>query len=99
MNNNRRNSKDRVITLLISFNRLVHRIMKLKVKDKQALGLLADALQINKQMLTLMRKEKISFEFVRQTFSLIIEVAKETVSKWLFRYNLTPLTAIKTCSQ
>ena len=89
--------KDRVITLLTNFNRLALKAMKLKVKDRQALGLLAEAIQINKQMLSLAKDNKISLEFVRQTFSVIAAVAKETVSKWLFRYNLTPLMALKLC--
>ena len=89
--------KDRVITLLTSFNRLTLKVMKLKVKDRQALGLLAEAMQINKQMLSLAKDNKISFEFVRQTFSVIAAVVKETISKWLFRYNLTPLMALKLC--
>ena len=96
-NNSSDDKKDRVITLLTNFNRLTLRVMKLKVKDRQALGLLAEAMQINKQMLSLVKDNKISFEFVRQTFSVIAAVVKETVSKWLFRYNLTPLMALKLC--
>ena len=91
------NQKERVITLLTNFNRLTLKVMKLKVKDRQALGLLAEAMQINKQMLSLAKDNKISLEFVRQTFSVIAAVVKETVSKWLFRYNLTPLMALKLC--
>lgn len=91
------NQKERVITLLTNFNRLTLKVMKLKVKDRQALGLLAEAMQINKQMLSLAKDNKISFEFVRQTFSVIAAVVKETISKWLFRYNLTPLMALKLC--
>lgn len=96
-NNSSDDKKDRVITLLTNFNRLALKVMKLKVKDRQALGLLAEAIQINKQMLFLAKDNKISLEFVRQTFSVIATVAKETVSKWLFRYNLTPLIALKLC--
>ena len=93
-NKNPLNSKkDRVVALLISFNRLISKILKLKVKDKQALGLLAEALQINKQMLLLAKDNKISLEFVRQTFSVISVFVKEIVSKWLSRYYLTPLMA------
>jgi len=88
------NRKDRVIALLIIFNRLISKVLRLKVKDKQALGLLAEALQINKQILSLIKDNKISLEFVRQTFSLISVLMKEIVSKWL-RYHLTPLLAMK----
>jgi len=94
MENSNNNKKDRVIALLISFNRLASKVLRLKVKDKQALGLLAEALQINKQILSLAKDNKISLEFVRQTFSLISIFVKEVVSKWL-RYNLTPLLAMK----
>lgn len=94
MKNSNNNKKDRVITLLINFNRLTSKVLRLKVKDKQALGLLAEALQINKQILSLAKDNKISLEFVRQTFSLISIFVKEVVSKWL-RYNLTPLLAMK----
>jgi len=84
-------SKNEVIKLLISFNKLTSKVMKLKIKDKQALGLLAEAMQINKQMLSLLKDNKISLEFVRQTFAVISGILKEIVSKWLFRYPLTPL--------
>lgn len=84
-------SKKEVINLLISFNKLTSKAMKLKTKDKQALGLLAEALQINKQILSLLKDNKISLEFVRQTFFVILGILKEIVSKWLFRYLLTPL--------
>lgn len=84
-------SKNEVIKLLISFNKLTSRVMKLKIKNKQALGLLAEAMQINKQMLSLFKDNKISLEFVRQTFAVISVILKEIVSKWLFRYLLTPL--------
>ena len=87
------NSKNEVIKLLISFNKLTSRVMKLKIKDKQALGLLAEAMQINKQMLSLIKDNKISLEFVRQIFAIISVFVKEIVSKWLFRYNLTPAMA------
>jgi len=89
MKKSNNNKKDRVIALLINFNRLTSKVLRLKVKDKQALGLLAEALQINKQILSLSKDNKISLEFVRQTFSLISIFTKEMVSKWL-RYNLTP---------
>ncbi len=89
-----KNKKNRVITLLISFNRLNSRILRLKIEDKQALGLLAEALQINKQILSLVKDNKISLEFVKQVFYLISIFIKEIVSKWL-RYNLTPLLAIQ----
>ena len=94
MRNSNNNKKDRVIVLLISFNRMASKVLRLKVKDKQALGLLAEALQIDKQILSLAKDNKISLEFVRQTFSIISIFVKEVVSKWL-RYNLTPLLAIK----
>lgn len=94
MNEPSNSKKDRVITLLISFNRLTSKVLRLEIKDKQALGLLAEALQINKQILSLAKDNKISLEFVRQTFSLISIFVKEVVSKWL-RYNLTPLLAMK----
>lgn len=94
MKNSNSNKKDKVIDLLISFNRLTFKVLRLKVKDKQALGLLAEAIQINKQILSLFKDDKISLEFVRQTFSLILFFVKEVVSKWL-RYNLTPLLAMK----
>ncbi len=86
--------KDRVITLLINFNRLMSKILRLKIEDKQALGLLAEALQINKQILSLLKDDRISLEFVRQAFSLVLIFVKEMVSKWL-RYNLAPLLAMK----
>ena len=85
-----KNKKDRVIALLITFNRMTHKVLRLKIKDKQALGLLAEAMQINKQMLSLIKDNKISLEFVRQIFAIISVFVKEIVSKWLFRYNLTP---------
>ncbi|RJQ34603.1 hypothetical protein C4566_01885 [Candidatus Parcubacteria bacterium] len=83
MKNSNSNKKDRVIALLINFNHLTSKILRLKVKDQQALGLLADALRINKQMLSLYKDNKIGLEFVRQTFSLILIFMKEMVSKWL----------------
>lgn len=89
-----KNSK-RVITLLIQFNELLLKITKLKTKNQQALGLLAEALQINKQMLSFLRDNKISVDFVRQTGIVVISFIKEVVSKWLFRYQLTPLLAIE----
>ena len=89
--------KNRVVVLLISFNRLISKILKLKVKDKQALGLLAEALQINKQMLSLAKDNKISLEFVRQTFSIKSVFVKEIVSKWLSRCYLSPLMAKNIC--
>ena len=95
--NNSKDQKERVITLLTNFNRLALKVMKLKIKDRQALGLLTDAVQINKQILSLFKDKKISLEFVKQTFSVIAIVMKEAVSKWLFRYNLTPLLALKVC--
>jgi len=88
-----KNKKDRVIALLITFNRMTHKVLRLKIKDKQALGLLAEAMQINKQMLSLIKDNKISLEFVRQIFAIISIFVKEIVSKWLFRYNLTPAMA------
>jgi hypothetical protein len=88
-----KNKKDRVIALLITFNRMTHKVLRLKIKDKQALGLLAEAMQINKQMLSLIKDNKISLEFVRQIFAIISVFVKEIVSKWLFRYNLTPVMA------
>lgn len=88
-----KNKKDRVIALLITFNRMTHKVLGLKIKDKQALGLLAEAMQINKQMLSLIKDNKISLEFVRQIFAIISVFVKEIVSKWLFRYNLTPAMA------
>jgi len=50
-------------------------------------------MQINKQMLSLYKDSKISLEFVRQTFAVISVFVKEIVSKWLFRYYLTPAMA------
>jgi hypothetical protein len=91
--NNSDNKKDRVITLLINFNRMTHRVLRLKIKDGQALGLLAEAMQINKQMLSLFKDNRISLEFVRQIFSVISVFVKEVVSKWLSRYYLTPAMA------
>lgn len=91
--NGSKNKKDRVIALLITFNRMTHKVLRLKIKDKQALGLLAEAMQINKQMLSLIKDNKISLEFVRQIFAIISIFVKEIVSKWLFRYNLTPAMA------
>lgn len=88
-----KNKKDRVIALLITFNRMTHKVLRLKIEDKQALGLLAEAMQINKQMLSLIKDNKISLEFVRQIFAIISVFVKEIVSKWLFRYNLTPAMA------
>ena len=88
------NRKDRVITLLTNFNRLTSKVLRLKIKDEQALGLLAEALQINKQILSLAKDNKISLEFVKQVFYLISIFIREIVSKWL-RYNLTPLLAIQ----
>ena len=88
-----KNKKDRVIALLITFNRMTHKVLRLKIKDKQALGLLAEAMQINKQILSLIKDNKISLEFVRQIFAIISVFVKEIVSKWLFRYNLTPAMA------
>lgn len=92
-NKNPLNKKDKVVVLLISFNRLISKILRLKVKDEQALGLLAEALQINRQMLSSIKDNKISLEFVRQTFLIISVFVKEIVSKWLSRYYLTPLMA------
>lgn len=91
---NSNTNKSSVIALLTNFNRLVSKILRLKVKDTQALGLLAEALQINKQILSLSKSNKISLEFVKQTFSLISMLVKDIVSKWL-RYKLTPISAIK----
>lgn len=91
--NNSVNKKDRVIALLITFNRMTHKVLRLKIKDKQALGLLAEAMQINKQMLSLYKDNRISLEFVRQTFAVISVFVKEIVSKWLFRYYSTPAMA------
>lgn len=88
-----KNKKDRVIALLITFNRMTHKALRLKIKDKQALGLLAEAMQINKQILSLYKDSKISLEFVRQIFSVISVFVKEIVSKWLFRYHLKPAMA------
>ncbi len=88
------NRKDRVIALLTNFNRLTSKVLRLKIKDEQALGLLAEALQINKQILSLAKDNKISLEFVKQVFYLISIFIREIVSKWL-RYNLTPLLAIQ----
>ena len=85
--------KERVIALLIYFNRLILRITRLKLRDRQALGLLAEAMQINKQMLSLLKEDKISLLFVRQTFSVILQILIDIVSKWLFRYNLKPILA------
>lgn len=84
-------SKKEVINLLISFNKITVKVMKLKLRNKQALGLLTEAVQINKQMLSLIRDDKISLEFVRQTFSVISGILKEIVSKGLFRYKLIAL--------
>lgn len=82
------NSKKEVVNLLISFNKLTASVVKLRIKDRQALGLLTEAVQINKQMLSLLRDNKISMEFARQTFSVISGILKEIVSKWLFRYQI-----------
>ena len=87
--------KNRVIALLILFNRMISKILRLKVKDKQTLGLLADAMQINKQILSLTKGNKISLEFVRQTYVILVSFVKDVVSKWLLRYNLTPLMALE----
>ena len=95
INNTMKNTKNRVITLLIIFNSLVSKILKMKIEDKQALGLLADALQINKQILSLSKDNKIGLEFVRQIFYLISIFVKEIISKWLSRYNLIPLLVMK----
>lgn len=81
----------RVIALLVNFNELLLKITKLKLKNRQALGLLADALQINKQMLSLLRNNKTNIDFVKQIIVVIISFVRDTVSKWLFRYKLTPL--------
>jgi len=80
-----KNKEDRVIALLITFNRMTQKVLRLKIKDRQALGLLAEAMQINKQMLSLIKDNKISLEFVRQIFAVISVFVKEIVSKWLFR--------------
>jgi len=88
------NKNERVITLLINFNRLASKALRLKVKNRQALGLLAETLQINKQILSLAKDNRISLEFVRQIFSLMSAFMKEIVSKWL-RYYLMPLLAIE----
>lgn len=93
MQHNLENRKDVVIALLITFNQMTHKVLRLKIKNKQALGLLAEAMQINKQMLSLVKDNKISLEFVKQIFAIISVFAKEIVSKWLFRYNLTPVMA------
>lgn len=85
--------KDRVIALLITFNQMTQKVLRLKTKNRQALGLLAEAMQINKQMLSLVKDNKISLEFVRQIFAVISVLAKEIISKWLFRYNLAPVMA------
>lgn len=84
-------SKNEVVNLLISFNKLTASVVKLKIKDKQALGLLTEAVQINKQILSLLGDNKISLEFARQTFSVISGILKEIVSKWLFRYQIITL--------
>lgn len=81
---------NKVIALLISFNRMTYKVLRLKIKDRQALGLLAEAIRINKQMLSLVKENKLSLEFVRQVFVVIVSFVKEIVSKWLFRYYLTP---------
>ena len=80
-----KNKEDRVIALLITFNRMTQKVLRLKIKDRQALGLLAEAMQINKQMLSLIKDNKISLGFVRQIFAVISVFVKEIVSKWLFR--------------
>jgi len=85
------NKKDGVITLLILFNKLLLKVMRLKIKDRQALGLLTEAFQINKQILSLIKDNKTSLWFVRQIFSVLIVLIKELISKWLSRYYLTPI--------
>src|SRR4030042_4243639 len=86
---NKNSQKNRVINLLITFNCMTLKVLRLKTTDKQALGLLAEALEINKQMLSLMKDNKISLEFIKQIFSVIVIFVKEIVSKWL-RYYLAP---------
>lgn len=85
----------RVITLLIQLNELLIKITKLKIKNRQALGLLAETLQINKQMLFLLKSHKINPGFVKEIVVIIIAFVKDVISKWLFRYKLTPLKAIE----
>lgn len=86
-------NKKNVIDLLIDFNRMTNKVLRLKIKDRQALGLLAEAMQINKKMLSLVEDNKISLEFVRQVFDVLSIFVKEVFSKWLFRYYLTPAMA------
>lgn len=84
-------SNKRVITLLIQFNGLLFKITKLKLKNRQALGLLAEALQINRQILFLLRNRRIGVDFVKQIAVVLISFVKEAVSKWLFRYQFAAL--------
>jgi len=93
VNNHGSSKKDRIVVLLTAFNRMTSKVLRLKIKDTQALGLLAEAMQINKQMLSLFKDDKISLEFVRQMFTIISVFVKEIVSKWLFRYYLSPSMA------
>ncbi|MCG2719877.1 MAG: hypothetical protein L6266_04060 [Nanoarchaeota archaeon] len=87
-------NKQRVMTLLINFNKLLLKITKLKIKNRQALGLLAEALKINNQILSLLKESKVSVNFVKETTVVVISIIKEIISKWLFRYKLMPLLAI-----
>lgn len=83
-------TKDRVTTLLTSSNGLIEKVIKLGIEDRQALGLLTEVLQINKQLLLEIRKEKISLEFVKQLLPIIITILKEILGGWLSRYQISP---------
>jgi len=93
MSKDKNANKNKVIVLLIAFNQMTNNVLRLKIKDRQALGLLAEAMQINKKILSLVKDDKISLEFVRQIFTVLSVFVKEILGKWLFRYYLTPAMA------
>lgn len=84
--------RKKVINLLSDFNKIILRIMKMKLDNTQALGLLTNAMQINKELVEILKtKKRVDMQFVRQTISIIATFVNEIVSKWLFRYLLSPL--------
>lgn len=95
--NNKAKKRKKIIVLISKFNRLTLKITRLKIEDKQALGLLTEAMQINSQMLSLLASDdsRIDWGFVRQVILWILMVAKEEIGKWLSRYRFSQQCYLK----
>jgi len=80
--------KNRVIAILIAQTRLMLKVQRL-VKDKKVVGLLlTDIVRMNRQMLTLLHKKKISWDFIRTILPVSIEIGRTIIGQWLNRYKL-----------